>query len=164
MQREDTKPWYRQFWPWFIISIPAGTVIAAFITIYIASKDADSLVKSDYYKKGLAVNLDKSLQEKAAALKIAARLNLTDEGIELQFAPSEIAPEKLLLQLAHPTQANLDQNILLTRHVDGIFRGIYQPLSHAARWYLTLTPEDHSWSLQRRWTPAAKNHWVDLPP
>ncbi|WP_174564729.1 FixH family protein, partial [Solemya elarraichensis gill symbiont] len=53
MTQETVKPWYRQFWPWFIISIPAGTVVAAFITIYIAVDGADPLVTDDYYKEGL---------------------------------------------------------------------------------------------------------------
>jgi len=29
-------PWYRQFWPWFLIALPAAAVIASFITLYLA--------------------------------------------------------------------------------------------------------------------------------
>ena len=28
MEREDTQPWFRQFWPWFIIALLASSVIA----------------------------------------------------------------------------------------------------------------------------------------
>jgi hypothetical protein len=28
MEREDTQPWYRQFWPWFIIALLSFSVIA----------------------------------------------------------------------------------------------------------------------------------------
>ncbi len=32
----DTQPWFRQFWPWFIIALPAAAVIAGFTTLWIA--------------------------------------------------------------------------------------------------------------------------------
>ena len=48
----DTKPWYRQFWPWILISIPLLTVIACIITLLIALKHPDQLVvEPDQYNK-----------------------------------------------------------------------------------------------------------------
>ena len=44
MEREDTKPWYRQFWPWFIIALPASAVVAGLTTVWIAMQTTDSLV------------------------------------------------------------------------------------------------------------------------
>ena len=32
----DTSPWFRQFWPWFVIALPATAVIASFVTLWIA--------------------------------------------------------------------------------------------------------------------------------
>ena len=52
----DTLPWYRQFWPWFLIALPACVVIAAIATALIASRHADDLVADSYYKDGLAIN------------------------------------------------------------------------------------------------------------
>jgi len=43
---EDT-PWYKQFWPWFIISLPASAVIASFTTLWIAISNPDSMVVTD---------------------------------------------------------------------------------------------------------------------
>jgi hypothetical protein len=37
-------PWYRQFWPWFIIALPASAVIASFITLWLAISHPDHLV------------------------------------------------------------------------------------------------------------------------
>ncbi|MBE9549572.1 MAG: FixH family protein [Proteobacteria bacterium] len=52
MQKEelDTKPWYKQFWPWFIIALPMTAVIASIATLIIAIQNPDYLVieKSDY--------------------------------------------------------------------------------------------------------------------
>jgi len=40
-------PWYRQFWPWFIISLPAAAVIAGIITFWLALSRPDPLVVDD---------------------------------------------------------------------------------------------------------------------
>ena len=44
MKREDTLPWYKQFWPWFIIALPASAVVAGLYTLWIAMQTGDSLV------------------------------------------------------------------------------------------------------------------------
>lgn len=38
------RPWYRQFWPWFIIALPAAAVIAGFFTLWLAVSNPDYLV------------------------------------------------------------------------------------------------------------------------
>ena len=43
-QTEDIEPWYKQFWPWFIIALPASAVIASFLTLWIAISNPDHLV------------------------------------------------------------------------------------------------------------------------
>ena len=37
-------PWYRQFWPWFIIALPAAAVIASFFTLWLAISNPDYVV------------------------------------------------------------------------------------------------------------------------
>ncbi len=39
-----SKPWYREPWPWFLISLPAAAVIAGLTTVWIAANSADGLV------------------------------------------------------------------------------------------------------------------------
>ena len=46
MPGPDT-PWYRQFWPWFIIALPASVVIASFYTLWLAISNPDHLVVDD---------------------------------------------------------------------------------------------------------------------
>lgn len=41
------EPWYRQFWPWFIIALPASAVIASFITLWLAVSNPITLVVND---------------------------------------------------------------------------------------------------------------------
>ena len=52
--QQDTKlapgegvPWYKQFWPWFIIALPASVVVASFFTLWLAISNPDQLVVDD---------------------------------------------------------------------------------------------------------------------
>lgn len=48
------RPWYREPWPWFLMSGPVIVIIAALVSAYIAVRSSDGLVTEDYYKQGLA--------------------------------------------------------------------------------------------------------------
>jgi len=43
----DVRPWYKEPWPWVVISIPAAAVIMGFITLYLALTHPDYLVVKD---------------------------------------------------------------------------------------------------------------------
>ncbi|MBV1875558.1 MAG: FixH family protein, partial [Cycloclasticus sp.] len=72
---EDNTPWYKQFWPWFLILLPFSVVIASVITFIIAQKNPPSLVSSNYYKEGLAINASKQLEENAKKLGLSATVS-----------------------------------------------------------------------------------------
>jgi hypothetical protein len=40
----EIEPWYKQFWPWFIIALPASVVVASFFTLWLAISNPDQLV------------------------------------------------------------------------------------------------------------------------
>ena len=40
-------PWFRQFWPWFIIALPTSAVIASFVSLWLAISNPDYLVVTD---------------------------------------------------------------------------------------------------------------------
>ena len=40
----ECLPWYKQFWPWFIIALPASVVVASFFTLWLAISNPDPLV------------------------------------------------------------------------------------------------------------------------
>ena len=49
---EPIEPWYRQFWPWFIIALPASAVIASFVTLWLAvSNPVQMVVTEDEYQQ-----------------------------------------------------------------------------------------------------------------
>lgn len=50
-QATQLRPWYRQFWPWFLIALPASAVIAGIVTVILAASNPDPIIKSDRYEK-----------------------------------------------------------------------------------------------------------------
>ena len=36
-----TPPWYRHFWPWFLIAMLSSAVIGSFISLYLAVHTSD---------------------------------------------------------------------------------------------------------------------------
>lgn len=150
---EDTQPWYQQFWPWFLISLPATAVIAGIMTINLAVTSSDGLVKDDYYKEGLAIHKDASQVQNARMLGIGAHLRLNaDTGlIEIQLNAKAVARQQsLTLKVSHPTRPNHDQQVLLYQNGVGHYQGILTPLV-PANWRITLSPStDPQWRISGR--------------
>jgi hypothetical protein len=44
---ERELPWYKQFWPWFIIALPTAAVIASFVSLWLAVTHPDQLIVTD---------------------------------------------------------------------------------------------------------------------
>ena len=42
--KPDTRPWYRYFWPWFIIVLLGTSVTASLYTVYLASVTAEPVL------------------------------------------------------------------------------------------------------------------------
>ncbi len=47
IEKTPEPPWYRQFWPWFIIALPASSVIASLTLVYLAVSRPDYVVIKD---------------------------------------------------------------------------------------------------------------------
>jgi len=150
--REDTLPWYKQFWPWFLISLPLSVVVAALVTLKIAIDSDDGLVSDDYYKEGLAIHKDADSAAKAKALGIAGTLRYDPETGAVNLMLEKALPgtaTALSLRVIHPTRPDQDQSLQLTP-VDGVrFAGRAQPLG-PAHWNLQLRPADGSWRIEGR--------------
>lgn len=44
MTDEQIKPWYRHFWPWFIIALLGSAVSASLYTVYLANVTAEPVL------------------------------------------------------------------------------------------------------------------------
>lgn len=150
--REDTLPWYKQFWPWFLISLPLSVVVAALFTINLAIETDDGLVSDDYYKEGLAIHKDADSKAKAKALGIAGVVSYDAQTGAVALAldkPLATADALLSLKVTHPTRPDQDQSISLTPLTGVRYAGRMQPLG-SANWKLELRPADASWRIEGR--------------
>ena len=142
------QPWYRQFWPWFLIALPAAAVCASLYTLYLAASNAPSLVVDDYARIGLANKRNYQLDQRARDLALQANLTIGEGAtpvlsLSLSRKLSEM-PESLVLALAHPTLAELDQRIMLQATGD-TYEGVLP--ERQARYYIRLEPADSQWRL-----------------
>jgi len=151
MNNELTKAWYKQFWPWFLIALPGSVVIASVATIIIAVKNPDSVVVDDYYKAGLGINRNLSREQLASQLGIKSQLKINDkrQATVILAAKEGAIPAALTLRFMHPTMADRDQAVLLTRIDTMTFRGNVKPLSSGI-WNIVIESDEPSWRIQER--------------
>jgi hypothetical protein len=48
MNDHDTKPWYRYFWPWFVILLLSSSVCASLYTVYLAVSTAEPVLTESH--------------------------------------------------------------------------------------------------------------------
>ncbi len=147
MNSSDTLPWYKQFWPWFLISVPLISIILSFTMLRLATNTTDSLVIDDYYKEGRGINLELTKVQEAIARNIEAQLKIEQSEIRLDFLSG--APQSgtaLQLQFQHTTQIEKDFSVMLTRDAQGTYRA---SVDHNidGKWRLTLLPIDKVWKV-----------------
>lgn len=142
-----SKPWYREPWPWFLISLPAAAVVAGIATVWIAATSADGLVVGDYYKAGLAIN--QTLERDDAARALALTATLKNEGSALTLAlrgRMKTYPGQLALTLAHPTRQGMDRTLTLDHAGGGHYRAPL-PALPAGKWHTQLADTASTWRL-----------------
>ena len=144
--QEDTQPWYRQFWPWFIMALPAFVVVAGINMVFIAHEGADDLVVDEYYKDGLAINRKLEKIQRASELGISATLSIAGESVVVNTS-GPVASEQLMLLLSHPLESNRDFDVALVQSLPGEYRGrLIAPV--AQRWHWALLYEgEQPWRL-----------------
>ncbi len=144
-----TIPWYRQFWPWFLLALPATAVIAGIATVIIAMQTHDTLVSDDYYKDGLAINQDLKREQLARDMGLKAHISVNRRNeLRIQMSASEplAAFPALEIVLTHPTLASMD--IALTALIDrnGDY-AVQQATIPAGHWYIRIEAPGQDWRL-----------------
>ena len=121
------NPWYREPWPWILMSGPAAVIVAGALTTWVAFATSDGLVADDYYKRGLAVNAVLKREQTAARRGIEARVERSGGQVRVRLRGAE--PPALFLNLAHATRAGFDVRLRLERAADGSYQAALPPLA-----------------------------------
>lgn len=149
------QAWFRQFWPWFIISIPAATVVACMYTIFLAVSTSDSLVVS---AKG---GVDVATEAAIAAERFAAAQGMRGEiavdpstglmTLTVDNLPEAARMQALTMDFSHPAFAARDHSIRFLPAISdegAVFVG-QQAIAMDDRWYVVL--ENDEWRLTGNW-------------
>ena len=160
MNEQDIEPWYKQFWPWFIITLLATAVVASLNMVFLAFTTTDSLVAEA--TDGMDVVTERHLAAEGVAreLGLDATLNIDlESGAITAVLQSEAGgewPSALSLEFSHPTNAGRDVEIALAAAIpdaDGnpVWAGHLVSIP-SGRHYVVLMPEESAeWRLNGEW-------------
>lgn len=135
-------PWYRERWPWILMSGPAAVIVAGIATTWIAFATADGLVADDYYKRGLGINAVLKREQAAAQRGIEARVERANATVRVRLLGAE--PPVLFLSLVHATRAGNDVRLRLERAADGSYQAALPPLA-AGHWRAVVDDPRGEW-------------------
>lgn len=160
---EALRPWYKQPWLWFLLSIPITSVILSSIMVTVAVVGKDSLVSDNYYKDGMGINQTIEQDQLAKSLGLTPIVSINKENVVLELiSTSELKTHPFLtLKLLHPTVSMKDITIKLLPSGDGIFIGEL-PQTIEGRRYLDLYAYDESWRIREEVNFPLTNHQLNL--
>ena len=164
LSESNIPPWYKQFWPWFLMFLPASAVVAGITTVIIATNNRDHMVVDNYYKKGLAINRVITQQQQAARLGLFANSKYDPVSGKLDIvldAGAAMDLTSLSLSLVHSTRADFDRTIILHKTTQGVFTTRMKNIN-AGGWKLILEPADKQWRLDAK-VVFPINKWVFKP-
>jgi hypothetical protein len=158
MDREDIEPWYKQFWPWFIIALLSSSVIAGLTTVWISLQTTDSLVVSSGDDVQMIAERRINAEQLASELGLSALLAINPRtgaiSVAMQSGVLTSVPQRLDLEFSHPAFVERDQ--LLTLHLaqpdaagNPVWSGHFVTVP-AGRWYVTLSSGE-DWRVAGEW-------------
>ncbi len=141
------QPWYKQAWVWFVIALPASSVVTGIILITVATKNADDLVLDDWYREGRGTNRSMAAENMAADFGIGVTAAATDVGTLFRFqaAADMVWPQQLTLLLRHRTLAAEDREYNLIHQQGGIYQ--LDTALPPGNWHIRISSDDVGWRL-----------------
>jgi hypothetical protein len=147
--------WYREPWPWLLMSGPLIVVVAGLVSAWLAVRSDDGLVADDYYKQGLAVNQTLHRDALAADRHYEASATASPDlnHIRLHLTGTAQLPDALRLTLSHATRSGLDQTINLLQVEPGWYESSLRAPARG-RWHLVLEDQRRTWRMTGTWDLA----------
>ena len=138
------RRWYREPWPWLLMSGPFVAVVASLTSAWMAVTSDDGVVAQDYYKQGITINQRLARMAPAAAPP-GAKITVGERGeVRVHIEGLVERPKNVRLMLAHPATAARAEVVILESGADGDYVGAIAKQT-PGRWIVTL--ESDSWRL-----------------
>ena len=146
MNNEPDIPqkWYREFWAWFILSPLIVVVIVSSFTVTVAVKGADDRVIENYYKEGRMINASFAEDTRAADIGVSLNLEFDPQLQEVIIDLNEssgVLPERLVLEMLHPSEFDFDRRYILTSITANRYQAELQAEPLLNKRYLRVTAE-----------------------
>lgn len=148
MQEPAANPWYKEPWPFILISITGLGVVAGSTLAFIGLSNPPEIVSGDYAQFGRGLVDTNVRTGRARELGLSGSMSLSDEGLILTLAALEpdALPETLLVQFQHPAYSDRDAIVMLQRGHGGQFTGPIAEPPHA-RAQVIVTDLEQTWWL-----------------
>jgi hypothetical protein len=146
------RPWRRNPAAWLVIALPAATVIAGFVTLWLAASESGVDTYPDPVRRTAQVQVVAlGADQAAASANMRARLTLDAQGTLLAVTPASgpMAPQ---LQLVHPIESTRDRVLALGPDPGG-WRSREAWAGNEA-WHVRLVAHDGTWRLVGRYRPG----------
>lgn len=143
--------WYREPWPWLLISVPAVSLVLGIAMLVLAARTHDGLVVDDYYKQGLGINRLMDREARARSLGLRATLAVdADRGTLRIVLEGKQTPERISVKLVHPTRAGADYALTLAHIGGGAYQGVVRDVP-TGRWHVLLEDAAGTWRMAGVW-------------
>jgi uncharacterized protein len=143
----DTKPWYKQLWPWLLIAFPIVSFIKGGHTIYIMQQNNPDLVIDDYYKEGRAINMNLAKYREAQLRNLHASTLIAANQVIVRFEQNKTLGQHLQLEFFHNTIAANDFVVTAERSGENLYVATL-PKALDGKWNLVVSDEHKDWKLR----------------
>jgi uncharacterized protein len=152
--QQDTKPWYKQLWPWLLIAIPVITALKAVHTIVIMQQHSPDMVVDDYYKAGRAINVQLAKYREAALRNLQASILIAGNTAIVRFADNTVLDGAIHLDFYHATLADRDFALDAERSGELLYVATL-PVTPQGKWKLVVSDASGQWKLRATLTLPA---------
>ncbi len=151
MNEFAAKPWYKEPWPFILISITGLGVVAGSTLAYIGLSNPPEIVSGDFEQlgRGLTDTNIRTAQARSLGLSGLMVINGQEARLEISALDAEGLPETLLIQFQHPATSEQDRILVAQRRSAGVYSGSLDEAPHP-RSRIVVADLPQSWWLAGR--------------
>lgn len=148
-----SRPWYREPWPWILMTGPFVVVIAGSVTAWLAASGQDPVIDENYYQNGLA--LARRGAEEGFTRLAGPRAEIAvgaDRRIRLFLSGDH--SEQVVLRFEPTDGSSPEQQLKLRAESPGFFSATLSSVPTSGTWRVILESPAKGWQMVGQWQPG----------